>query len=172
MLQWKLIDYSSTEGDFYLSTDDANNSIIFTGNGTEEIKTTIGISRITSNWITGTVIRTTPIGTNETVIDSNGITTPGVTQTSLESKKKNFEKLDNALEIIKDIDIYKYNLKNENNDDKKHIGFVIGDNYKYSKEVTSKKNDGVDIYSFVSLCCKAIQELQEEMNKLKKENDK
>lgn len=172
MLQWKLTDYSSTEGDFYLSTDDANNSIIFTGNGTEETKTTIGISRITSNWITGTVIRTTPIGTDETIIDSYGITTPRVTQTSLESKKKNFEKLENALDILKDIDIYKYNLKNENDDDKKHIGFVIGDNYKYSKEVTSEKNDGVDLYSFVSLCCKAIKELQEEVNKLKKENDK
>ena len=83
----------------------------------------------------------------------------------------------NALNIIRNIDIYKYNLKNEKDTDKKHIGFVIGDNYKYSKEVTSLDNTGVDTYSFVSLCCKAIQEqqkqielLQEEINKLKGEN--
>ena len=112
-----------------------------------------------------------------TEILGTGITTPKLTQTSLESQKKNFEKMqNNALNIIRNIDIYKYNLKNEKDTDKKHIGFVIGDNYKYSKEVTSLDNTGVDTYSFVSLCCKAIQEqqkqielLQEEINKLKGE---
>ena len=74
-----------------------------------------------------------------------------------------------ALEIIKNIDIYKYNLKNEKDTDKKHIGFVIGDNYNYSKEVTSIDNEGVDNYSFTSLCCKAIQEQQEQIEQMKKE---
>ena len=83
-----------------------------------------------------------------------------LTQTSLESKKKNFEKFENALSIIKDIDIYKYNLKHEKDTDKKHIGFIIGENYKYREEVTSQDNTGVDDYSFISLCCKAIQEQQ------------
>ena len=92
-----------------------------------------------------------------------------LTQTSLEKEKKDFEKYNNALEIIKDIDIYKYHLKNEDKEDKKHIGFVIGKDYKYSKEVTAKNNDGVDIYSFVSLCCKAIQEQQEQIEQMKKE---
>ena len=95
-----------------------------------------------------------------------------LTQTSLASEKKNFKKLDNALDIIKNIDIYKYNLKNEKDTDKKHIGFVIGDNYNYSKEVTSIDNKGVDNYSFTSLCCKAIQEQQEEIEELKKEIEK
>ena len=91
-------------------------------------------------------------------------------QTSLAEKKKNFEKMqNNALDIIKKIDIYKYNLKNEEDTDKKHIGFVIGDNFNYSKEVTSLDNTGVDTYSFVSLCCKAIQEQQEQIEELKKE---
>lgn len=107
--------------------------------------------------------------TGGTTITNNGITTPTVVQTSLESEKKNFEKFSNALEILKNIDIYKYNLKGEEDDTKKHIGFVIGDKYKYSKEVTSKENDGVDIYSFVSVCCKAIQEQQEEIEQMKKE---
>ena len=97
------------------------------------------------------------------------IRTPEVIQTSLESQKKNFEKYTNALETLKDIDIYKYNLKSEKNGSKKHIGFVIGDNYKYSEEVTSRENDGADIYSFVSLCCQAIKEQQEEIEKLRKE---
>jgi hypothetical protein len=107
-----------------------------------------------------------------TYINGNGIRTPSVTQTSLESQKKNFEKYTNALETLKDIDIYKYNLKSESDNSKKHIGFVIGDNYKYSEEVTSRENDGADIYSFVSLCCQAIKEQQEEIEKLRKEIEK
>ena len=106
-------------------------------------------------------------GFNETQINPTGITTPTVTQTSLETQKKNFEKLQSGLDIIKNIDIYKYNLKSEGNSTKKHIGFVIGDKYNYSKEITSTENDGADIYSFVSVCCKAIQEQQEEIEMLK-----
>lgn len=103
-----------------------------------------------------------------TDITGSGIRTPVLTQTSLESKKKNFEKMqDNALEIIKGIDIYRYNLKVEKDTDKKHLGFVIGDSYNYSKEVTSIDNTGVDTYSFVSLCCKAIQEQQKQIEELK-----
>ena len=100
-------------------------------------------------------------------ITNEEIRIPIVTQTSLQEYKKNFEKLqDNALEILKQIDIYKYNLKNEQDTDKKHIGFVIGNNYKYSKEVTSLDNKGVDNYSFTSLCCKAIQELSQKVEEL------
>ena len=60
-------------------------------------------------------------------------------------------------------------MKTQNNDDKKHIGFVIGDNYKYSEEITSGENEGVDIYSMVSVCFKAIQEQQEQIKMLKNE---
>lgn len=105
-----------------------------------------------------------------TDITAEGIVTPTLEQTSLATKKKNFEKLqDNALEILKRIDIYKYNLKNEKDTDKKHIGFIIGDKYNYSKEITSNENNGVDIYSFVSVCCKAIQELTARVEQLEKE---
>lgn len=111
--------------------------------------------------------------TGTTTIVGNHISTGTLTQTSLAERKKNFEKMQNgALNIIKNIDIYKYNLKNEKDTDKKHIGFVIGDNYNYSKEVTSLDNTGVDNYSFTSLCCKAIQEQQEQIEKLKKEINK
>lgn len=116
-------------------------------------------------------------GISGSYIKHTEIRTPKLTQTSLATEKKNFEKYtESALSKIKDIDIYKYNLKSEEDTDKKHIGFVIGKDYKYSKEVTSTDNQGVDNYSFTSLCCKAIQEqqelieqLQEEIKKLKEE---
>lgn len=104
-----------------------------------------------------------------TEIFGTGIRTPSLTQTSLEEQKKNFEKLENALDIIKNVDIYKYNLKSEEDGTKKHIGFVIGDNYKYSEELTSKENDGADIYSLASCCLKAIKEQQEIIENLQNE---
>ena len=105
-------------------------------------------------------------GTNTTYVRSDAIITPVLTQTSLESAKKDFEKLDNGLEIIKNTDIYKYHLKSQNSSDKKHIGFVIGDSYNYSKDITSQDNDGADLYSMISVCFKAIQEQQEIIEKL------
>lgn len=87
---------------------------------------------------------------------------------SLAEKKKNFELLKSGLDIIKNIDIYKYHYKDLDLK-KKKIGFVIGKDFKYSEEVTSENNDGVDLYSFVSVCCKAIQEQQVEIENLKKE---
>lgn len=109
-----------------------------------------------------------PDGTSIYLEGQNGhIRCTSLTQTSLSTQKKNFEKMkDSALQTIKNIDIYKYNLKNEKDTDKKHIGFVIGDKYNYSKEVTSLDNTGVDNYSFTSLCCKAIQELSQKVEEL------
>lgn len=104
-----------------------------------------------------------------TLITSRHINSPSISQTSLAEQKKNFEKLKSGLEIVKSIDIYEYNLKNQNDKSKKHIGFVIGKNFNYSDKVTSENNDGVELYSFISVCCKAIQEQQEEIENLKKE---
>ena len=111
-------------------------------------------------------------GTNTTNIQASGITTPTVTQTSLEKYKKNFEKLENAKEILKNTDIYKYNLKSDKDTDKKHIGFVIGDKFNYSKDITSKDNDGVDIYSMVSVLWQVVKEQEEEIKLLKERIDK
>lgn len=88
-------------------------------------------------------------------------------QNSAESLKKNFEKLESGLDIINDIDIYKFNYTSEEDDNKKHIGFVIGDTYNYSQEVTNKNNNGADVYSLVSVCVKAIQELNSQIQELK-----
>ena len=86
----------------------------------------------------------------------------GFNNVSVESKKKNFENLGSGLDIINNIDIYKYHYKTESDENKKHIGLVIGDNYNYSEEITSKDNTSVDVYSLVSVCVRAIQELHKE----------
>ena len=87
---------------------------------------------------------------------------------SLAEKKKDFELLKSGLDILKNIDIYKYFYKDENKE-KKHIGLVIGNDYKYSKDITNDDNTEVDLYSFIAVCCKAIQEQQVEIENLKKE---
>jgi hypothetical protein len=108
-----------------------------------------------------------------THISSSSVETPVLYQTSLAEQKKNFEKFENALKIIDSIDIYKYNLKSENDEQKKHIGFVIGKNYNYSKEITAVNKEGkeigVDLYSMTSLCLQAIKEQQEIIEQLKQE---
>ena len=87
-------------------------------------------------------------------------------QTSQADKKKNFEKLESGLDVLKDIDIYKFNYKTETDEAKKHIGFVIGDGYKYSEIATNKDNTGADVYSLVGVCVKSIQELQAQVQEL------
>lgn len=104
------------------------------------------------------------------------------TQYSKENMKKNFEKLtkEEALNIIKNTEIYKYNLKSENDNKKKHIGFVIGENYKHSKSITTEDKEGeeigADIYSMISASYKVIQEQQEQIetlqNKIKEMEEK
>ena len=99
------------------------------------------------------------------------VTTPEVIQTSREEDKKNFEKLSNGLDIILNTDIYKYHLKTQDDKDKKHIGFVIGDKFKHSREITSEKDNkevGVDLYSMIAACYKAIQEQQNKIEELEK----
>lgn len=92
---------------------------------------------------------------------------------SLESIKKNIELFSNsALNIVKSADIYSYNLKEEDDKDKKHIGLVIGDgNKKYNtpNEIITKDNKAIDLYSMISLSWKAIQEQQSIINSLKQE---
>lgn len=112
------------------------------------------------------------------IYDSNGttnlsgaeISTPKLIQTSLESIKKNINKFtQNATNIIKNSDIYEYNLKSDKDEDKKLIGFVIGDDYKTPDEVIDKNGQAVSLYSTIGILWKAVQELSAKIEKLEKE---
>lgn len=142
------------------------NNVIATNNNGCHVEMIVGSDAILD------VYKENVSGTN---ITHAGIITPSVTQTSLEESKKNFEKLQNGLDIIKATEIYKYNLKSQTDGEKKHIGFVIGKNYKYSNEITALDNEGkevgVDTYSMISVAYKAIQEQQEQIEQLQ-EKDK
>lgn len=90
---------------------------------------------------------------------------------SREETKKNIKRYtDDAIKIIKDTDIYKFNYKTDNSTSKESIGFVIGDKYKYSKELTAVDENGKEIgantYNMISIAYKAIQEQQEQIEEL------
>lgn len=107
---------------------------------------------------------------------------PIQTGSSDERLKEDIKKCDkNALEIIKDIDFYSFNWK----EDKKHvdIGFVAQKLQKqYDKlvihsEGTDNKNNPIDTYQIdllntLALTTKGVQELNEKIIKLEKENQK
>lgn len=112
-----------------------------------------------------------------THIKHTGITTPSLTQTSLEDIKKNITKFEDALGIIKNSEIYSYNLKVEQNKDKKHTGFIIGEKYNTPAEVIAKGGEGIDTYSMSSIewralqqCIELIENLQERVKVLEVDN--
>lgn len=109
-----------------------------------------------------------------TRIKPSGIETPTLTQTSKAESKKNFENLsiEEAKEILNNTDIYKYNLKTQEDNDKKYIGFVIGDDYNYAEEITSENNDGANIYSMTSVLYTVVQEQQKQINQLQEKIEK
>ncbi len=90
---------------------------------------------------------------------------------SREEKKKNIQRYTKkAINVVKNTDIYEFNYKTDKDTDKKSIGFVIGSNYKYSKDLTSidesGKEIGANLYSMTSVAYKAIQEQQEQIEQL------
>lgn len=108
-----------------------------------------------------------------TFASTDGIRSPAFINTSTKDTKKNIKDFKkNALNLIKNTDLYEYNYKGEKTKDKKHIGIVIGKNYNYPKDILSNDGKGVDLYSMVSICFKAIQEQQEQIDTLKKEIEK
>ena len=107
-------------------------------------------------------------GINTSRMSADMIETPKVNQTSLESIKKNIKKYEkNASEIIKNSDIYEYNLKSEKDTDKKQIGFIIGKNYRTPDEITNQENTAIVLYSAIGLLWKSNQEQQKEIESLK-----
>lgn len=112
----------------------------------------------------------TSFDSQSTYIKNSEVRTPQVIQTSLEKIKKNIKESNiNALELIKRAKIYEYNLKTEKDEDKKHMGFVIGDKYETPKEVIAQSGEGIDTYTMSSIMWKAIQEQQKMIEDLQKE---
>lgn len=103
-------------------------------------------------------------------IDTPQLICPDVTPSSSEKIKKNITKLTkNATEIINNSDIYEYNLKTDEDTDRKLIGFVIGDKYRTPDEVLSKDGEAVRLYSITGILWKAVQELSARVEQLEKE---
>ena len=107
----------------------------------------------------------------------NGVHAYSFHNISLASEKKNITPFeDDAIKIINGTDVYSFVYKKDKSN-QEHIGFVIGDEYRTSKKIADDK--GVDIYSVCGIMWKAIQEqqkqiedLQNEIKKIKKESDK
>lgn len=144
------VNINTTSMDEYLGVKNTNN-------GAE--------SRILSSGYRGINNGTINIGFNNI---TGSISCVSLVQTSLEEKKKNFEKFNNATDIIKNTDVYKYNLKAEKDDDKKHIGLVIGKKYRTPKEFMSKDGQAIELYSMTSICLQAIKELNEKVETLER----
>ena len=110
---------------------------------------------------------------NRSEVVANEMTAEVYNRLSLESLKTNIEKYkDNAVELIKNNDIYEYNFKTEKDKSKKHLGFIIpdkGGNYKTPDEVIAQSGRGIDTYSMTSILWKAVQEQQEQIEQMKEE---
>ncbi len=162
----KIYGYEATEGDFYIYSNDPRYMIKTSTNGTKTKPTKIGLTMMSTTEYVGCRANFTNFddSTSQTIIDGGQINCVALTQTSLEQHKKNIEKFSNALEEIKKTDIYRYNMKSESDDKKKHLGFVIGKSFNYSHLITAENGEGneigVDNYSMISLCLQAIKEQQ------------
>lgn len=113
------------------------------------------------------VARVTSTGTTETY---RPIEASSFNQRSLEKDKTKIELFtDSALKIIRQTDIYKYQMKSdvEVGQGKDRYGVVIGDGYNTPDEFLSYDRTSVDLYSEASIAIKAIQELDDEQQELK-----
>lgn len=175
-----LTDNNTPEGDILVADSRVSKMNLFSGGFVLSGKTQSYNPKITDNMYVelgfhnGSVMLNLMGEYSQTMIFDDGIITEGnitcrsLTQTSIEGMKKNIEHFNNGLDIINATDIYKFNYINETDDNKKHIGFIIGNNYRYSKEITSNSNDGVDLYSMISVCFNAIKEQEQKINELEK----
>lgn len=94
-----------------------------------------------------------------------------MSQLSLEDIKKNFMELGDVMDVIKHFKVYSYNYKKEKDNERRHYGFVIptseNSQFEVPEQLVSKSNDGIDIYAMCAFLWRAVQEQQEEIEKLK-----
>ena len=101
-----------------------------------------------------------------TVIKSDLVQSPTILQASTEKIKKNIKDFKHGLKIVKESNIFTYNLKTESETDKKHIGFIIGEKYSTPSEVIAKTSDSIDLYAMTSILWQAVKELTEKVEDL------
>jgi len=110
-------------------------------------------------------------------LDTNSCYIRNLTQGSLEKLKKNIKPVDDdVIKILKESDIYKFDFKDEENNQSKHYGFVIGEKYRTPKILINEDKDnkpvGIDMYSMTSILWKIAQEQQKQIEKLQEEVNK
>lgn len=108
-----------------------------------------------------------------TMYGANGVVTAAsFVNSSRFDLKKNFAEVDSVLDKIKSADILKFNFKDEAENVKAHIGLAVGGEYSVPEEVISTdengEEQGIDLYSMVSMSWKAIQEQQTIIEELEK----
>lgn len=96
---------------------------------------------------------------DSTIWSDGTISGMNITNRSLEILKKNITKFDNALDIIKNSEIYEYNFKTEEDTDKKHVGFVIGKKYNTPSIVKSSDGKAIESYTMSAIEWRALQEI-------------
>lgn len=104
-------------------------------------------------------------GSSYTMIDA----LDGLSHSSKAEYKKNINKLENNLNLIKNCDVYSYLFKEENEDSRLHLGLVIGEGYNTPKEVLNKEENGIDFFNMCAIMWGSIKEQQEIIENLKKE---
>lgn len=161
----------NVQGTFKINSKDAKNFLSILCGGS--LVVSLGTGGINTQLLSAENI-VCSTGVEEVAIAMNGstgtVTAKNFNNTSLESTKKNIEKFDrNVLETVKNAEIYKFNYKVENDTNKKHIGFVIGEGYKTPEEAISNSGMEINIYSMCSILWKAVQELTQKVEKLEQE---
>ncbi|RIO87526.1 hypothetical protein BUZ39_12100, partial [Staphylococcus haemolyticus] len=88
---------------------------------------------------------------------------------SLERFKKDIIQWDgDALnEIVNNMTTYEYRLKDDEDDRKKRKGLVIGEDYKTPEDFID--GDGVSVYNMITYSLRAIQQLNEKIEKLERQ---
>lgn len=83
--------------------------------------------------------------------------------------KKNIKKYNkSAINEILNTEIYEFNYKIENNNDKKTIGAIIDKSYKCSEDILNNNGNAISLYSMISVAYKAIQEQQVIIKRIEK----
>lgn len=109
----------------------------------------------------------TQSGANITIASTDTITAQAFYESSLRKYKTNIKSYkESALEVLKNIEIVTFDRTDS--DIKNKIGIIADDS---PSEILNEEHDAVDLYKTIFIQAKAIQELSEEVVKLKEINN-